>query len=775
MSLLNGRAGEYGVGKSPGNENLQLEFEKFTMDVLTPSLEKLAYRLETRIQRECCKVMLNWQGIQQGFQAMPVQGSGDNPVIKAPVPSKKQADKFISNTSNDSTATSEMDVPSRASTPDGDSKSSVRKKAAWEVGQSVNVNLESSVNLMESEDKFIKIEEEELKKSGTGFKACLTSLLYSQYFELAVTLAIICNAFYIGFSTDYMARLKMQTLPAAFEVVELCFLCIFVSECSLRFMVKGFYLFRKRTPEGLDTPDRSWNIFDFLVVGAQAFEFVLRKADLDLRLHSKISVLRMLRLLRLLRVIRIVKVSQWVGDLRMIVYAIQRSLSLFFWAVVVLAVLIFMFGVYFAALTLEHRLALEERCSTGGVCDVETEKDLEFHFGNLYQTMFTLFKVVNGGVDWGDVAALLEGADKIFGECMLVFFVAFTSIAVMNVISGVFLDAAIDRAKKEKELFLVRTAKKVFERADNTHDGTISWEDFQTVMDDDDVEMFFAAVDLDLSQAKGLFDLMDLSGDGKVHHDDFLQGCLRLRGPAKALDLMHLSREVMHGFDAAQAASDRNFNSLQKNRAYIRQARDDRKQSPDSGERPQSIMQPPMQAQYSPGFAAGPQQYSNQIVSPSSGGATRMPTALERDGTFDLEVRADDVPITLPKVQGQIQEPNNMLAMQVVGMLLETLDQHVNERFNTLESSVATLMQVAEKSSIATQRHSDTIALLVQESRSKKVNPDPSSARGIFQSTESSYAFGRARNDLPRDPLDIDSIAPMLQNLSPRLQTESRI
>merc|ERR1711972_516951 len=115
---------------------------------------------------------------------------------------------------------------------------------------------------------------------------------------------------------------------------------------------------------------------------------------------------------------------------------------------------------------------------------------------------------------------------------------------MMNVITGVFLETAMERAKQEKEIFLVGNARIVFERADMDKSGMISWPEFQKALEVDDMRDFFEAIDIDQTEAKSLFDLLDISGDGKISADEFLNGCLRVRGPAKALDLLVLSREV---------------------------------------------------------------------------------------------------------------------------------------------------------------------------------------------------------------------------------------
>jgi len=55
---------------------------------------------------------------------------------------------------------------------------------------------------------------------------------------------------------------------------------------------------------------------------------------------------------------------------------------------------------------------------------------------------------------------------------------------------------------------------------------------------------YFKAIDVDPSEAKGLFRLLDIDSSDALDAEEFLGGCLRLRGPAKALDVALLMHEV---------------------------------------------------------------------------------------------------------------------------------------------------------------------------------------------------------------------------------------
>merc|ERR1719359_1355926 len=71
------------------------------------------------------------------------------------------------------------------------------------------------------------------------------------------------------------------------------------------------------------------------------------------------------------------------------------------------------------------------------------------HFGSIYTTMLTLYKCAFGGEDWGEVSALLEGTGDGY-YFLFLFFISFMSIAIMNVIMGLFVDTAMKAAEKDR-------------------------------------------------------------------------------------------------------------------------------------------------------------------------------------------------------------------------------------------------------------------------------------------------------------------------------------
>eukprot|EP00427_Karlodinium_veneficum_P011466 CAMPEP_0169083470 /NCGR_PEP_ID=MMETSP1015-20121227/12096_1 /TAXON_ID=342587 /ORGANISM="Karlodinium micrum, Strain CCMP2283" /LENGTH=606 /DNA_ID=CAMNT_0009143397 /DNA_START=35 /DNA_END=1856 /DNA_ORIENTATION=+ len=367
----------------------------------------------------------------------------------------------------------------------------------------------------------------------------LRPIVASYYFDVTVSIVIVLNGFYIGYSTDYMAKHVLKDTPTGFEVIEASFLFVFVMEVTLRFCVLGMDLFRREVG-GVKNDQRNWNIFDFLVIGSQVLEFSFRHFKIDAEFLSRFSILRTLRLFRLIRIVRLVKVIRFISDLAQLL-----------------------------CLCIGVQTCLDRRVEPG--LTPEADEELKERFGSVYVGMYTLYLTISGGVDWGDVKGALDNVHSwLLGELVLIFYIAFVTMALMNVIIGVFLERAMDMAKQEHEAFLCGG---LFIAADFDQSGAMTYADFKRALDYVGVQDFFDAVDLEASEAKVLFTLLDASNDGQITAEEFLKGCLRLRGPAKSLDLLKLSRQVMMRMDAQDKHikyyMEKNRHAIYENRHHI--------------------------------------------------------------------------------------------------------------------------------------------------------------------------------------------------------------
>merc|ERR1719408_988501 len=81
----------------------------------------------------------------------------------------------------------------------------------------------------------------------------------------------------------------------------------------------------------------------------------------------------------------------------------------------------------------------------------------------------------------------------------------------------------------------------VFREMDVDETGTITMDEFLTHLDDDRVIAYFNSMKLDVSDATALFKLLDTDRSGSVEINEFIDGCQKLKGESRTLD-MHLMR-----------------------------------------------------------------------------------------------------------------------------------------------------------------------------------------------------------------------------------------
>merc|ERR1711948_197480 len=74
-------------------------------------------------------------------------------------------------------------------------------------------------------------------------------------------------------------------------------------------------------------------------------------------------------------------------------------------------------------------------------------------------------------------------------------------------------------------------------------EAQITWDAFKGKLHTPAMLDYFKTIDVDPSEGRGLFDLLDVDDSGTVDASEMVNGFLKLRGPAKALDIALLMRQ----------------------------------------------------------------------------------------------------------------------------------------------------------------------------------------------------------------------------------------
>eukprot|EP00812_Abedinium_dasypus_P012640 NODE_6149_length_526_cov_259.358811.p1 GENE.NODE_6149_length_526_cov_259.358811~~NODE_6149_length_526_cov_259.358811.p1 ORF type:complete len:162 (-),score=84.43 NODE_6149_length_526_cov_259.358811:23-508(-) len=87
---------------------------------------------------------------------------------------------------------------------------------------------------------------------------------------------------------------------------------------------------------------------------------------------------------------------------------------------------------------------------------------------------------------------------------------------------------------KENTLEMLR---QMFHLLDSDNSGCLSLEELEQSVMCNELQEYFSTLGMEGCEAKALFDLLDYRGVGEVAIDDFVAGCLRIKGHIKNVDI----------------------------------------------------------------------------------------------------------------------------------------------------------------------------------------------------------------------------------------------
>ncbi|CAE7928428.1 unnamed protein product, partial [Symbiodinium sp. KB8] len=183
----------------------------------------------------------------------------------------------------------------------------------------------------------------------------------------------------------------------------------------------------------------------------------------------------------------------------------------------------------------------------------ELDEDVKFYqsastryWGSLAKSMLSLFMSIAGGVSWEEAVTPLDRISTIWTFCFL-FYIAFTYFAVLNVVTGVFCQSAIESAQNDHAMVVQsmidnKTAhltkiKALFSEIGAEESGVLTIGVFEEKIKTPAVRQYFEALGLDVWDAWSFFKLLDVDGGGAVEIEEFFLGCLKFRGAARSMDV----------------------------------------------------------------------------------------------------------------------------------------------------------------------------------------------------------------------------------------------
>lgn len=383
-----------------------------------------------------------------------------------------------------------------------------------------------------------------------SLKDRIGQVVASNLFVYGIMTLIFINLLMLGIEVEISASLGTNDIPQWFEIVNLVIVVIFVLEITLKFFAFGcrkFFL----------GPDGHWNMFDLVIILLSVLETALdgwaasqSASQVEL---SHLRVMRFMRLARTLRGIRVIRLLRYVGALRTLVFSILNTMKSLLWTLILLCLLFYSFGVVLTQLV-QDQCRYEAIAATGNTNAVPHCEDgvLHRYWSSIFESMLTLFMAISGGLSWGEALDPLKSFSLIAVACM-VFYVLIAVFAVMNVVTGVFCNTAIESANSDRDIraieqlnkqtTLVKSLKELFQEIDHDNSNMVSIDEFRTAVNTPKMSSFLESMGISTQDVWTLFTIIDADSSGLIDLDEFVGGCMELHGPAKSFQMSKMSYE----------------------------------------------------------------------------------------------------------------------------------------------------------------------------------------------------------------------------------------
>ncbi|CAE7402074.1 aidB [Symbiodinium necroappetens] len=268
------------------------------------------------------------------------------------------------------------------------------------------------------------------------------------------------------------------------------------------------------------------------------------------------TTLRVFRVVKLARVVRIVRALRLFRGLRVLVHACGSFLPSLSWSMALLGLCMLSGGLLIGNL-LQDYISDESQ-------DPEWRLWVWQHYGTSYRSIYTMYEMTFAG-NWGVYARpVLEHVSHAY-VVFYVTYITFIVFAVIRVITAIFLRETLEAANNDAELMVqeglrrkatyIHKLESIFNAIDESQDGLIDEDEMNELFMDTRVTTYWETLDIDVMQSSALFHLL-ANGDGQITCGDFIDGILRCKGPARAIDQIMMQKDVRLVAEQVRALTD---------------------------------------------------------------------------------------------------------------------------------------------------------------------------------------------------------------------------
>jgi hypothetical protein len=218
------------------------------------------------------------------------------------------------------------------------------------------------------------------------------------------------------------------------------------------------------------------------------------------------------------------------------------------------------FLIYVFALLFLQGVSTHLETLTSAQLESNEIKRLRSDFGSLGDSMLSLYMSVTGGDDWIRFYQSIEASGELYAASF-VFFTFFFDFALVNILTGIFVEKAVMAATPDREDRVLDQRRKLLreaqefrtlcQRLDREGSGLVSFEDFKFQMANENMIAYMSSVGLDVDDVELFFHVV-AGNESVVDIDTFVEGCMSMKGSASSLDVQkqlhatHMLRNDVH-------------------------------------------------------------------------------------------------------------------------------------------------------------------------------------------------------------------------------------
>eukprot|EP00747_Dinoflagellata_sp_TGD_P116636 gnl/TRDRNA2_/TRDRNA2_172431_c2_seq4.p1 gnl/TRDRNA2_/TRDRNA2_172431_c2~~gnl/TRDRNA2_/TRDRNA2_172431_c2_seq4.p1 ORF type:complete len:496 (+),score=56.05 gnl/TRDRNA2_/TRDRNA2_172431_c2_seq4:115-1488(+) len=360
----------------------------------------------------------------------------------------------------------------------------------------------------------------------------LLSRFVQIYMERLSSVVICGNAAFLGYAAEYAIAHLDDPMPTHVQVGNWLFFAYYMIELVLKLIVHKHYFFFNC--------DAHWNWFDVALILSSAYDQAYSLWSPSQGGSS--GVMRLFRLFKMAKLLRILRVMKFFRELHLLLAPLLGSVRQLFWTLIMLALMLYIFGVIFLQAAGGALLAdLDNHDLTK-----EAKDGLVEHWSSVDGAMLTLYMAITGGNDWADMAKPLKSTGVQY-YWLFLFYIAFLTFAVLNILTGIFVDAAMTADSEAQtglgfedrtETTLIVNVETSAREIGYNPEDTIDLGDLTRLMRMPEFHSYMIHFEISDVMTRHIF--LEMSGNGmaRVQLHFFLTVAGKLKGAAKSQDML---------------------------------------------------------------------------------------------------------------------------------------------------------------------------------------------------------------------------------------------